>query len=490
MMDEHRHMQQDAGLINIKRLLAALWRRAWLVVLSAILFAALIFMGTYFLVTPLYQASAMFYVNNGSVSVGDSGVRISSGDINASKSLVETYIVILNTRETLNEVNGYAGTNYGYSTLRDMIEAEAVNETEIFRVVVTSPNPDEAERIANAIVAVLPERISNIVEGSLAKVVDPAVRPTGPSSPSYINNILLSFLLGAVFGAGLIIVQEFLSIAIREEEDVTQVCKYPILAAIPDMTVVSKGDGYYGYGGEKKKTRGETPTVILGSNSSFAASEAYNLLRTNLQYSFADEEACRVIGVSSAISGEGKSVSAINLAYSLTQLGKRVLLIDCDMRKPTIAEKLKLQKKPGLSGLLTGQCSLTDVVQTYRIDERKKRSFYAIAAGQTPPNPIELLSSHRMSVVLQAFRQSFDYVILDLPPVCEVSDALAVKQIIDGVLFVVRQDRCNRIVLKDALRKFEYVNAKILGVVYNSVNANGSKYGYSNRYYKKHSTKT
>lgn len=478
-----QEFEQDFGFINLKRLLIAVLRKLWIPILTALLCAGLTLGATHFLITPLYQASAMFYVNNGSASLGGADVHISSADINASKSLVETYIVILNTRETLADVIEQTGLNIGSSTLRDMIVAEPVNDTEIFRVVVTSDDPAEAELIANTIAKVLPERIANIVEGSLAKVVDTASYPAKPSSPNHVNNLILGFLFGAVLGVFIVVLQEFLSISIREEEDITQICQQPILAEVPDMSQADKVAGY-GYSAEKRKPREGAHSVVLDINSSFAVAEAYNLLRTNLQYSFADEEACRVIGISSAISGEGKSVSAINLACSMSQLNKRVLLIDCDMRKPTVAEKLRLKKKPGLSGLLTGQCTITEAVQTYQ-DERARCSFYAISAGQNPPNPIELLSSHRMSVVLQAIRKSFDYVILDLPPVCEVSDALAVKQSVDGILLVVRQNRCNRIVLKETLRKFEYVGAKIVGIVFNSVSVDTGKYGYGRRFYKK-----
>lgn len=486
-MNEQRIRNEEIGEVNVKRLLNAVLRRIWLVIVTSVIGAAIVFAGTYFLVTPLYESSAMFYVNNGSISLGDTSVSISSGDITASKSLVDTYIVILNTRETLNSVIGHAGVDRSYAELKDMISAEAVNETEIFQVVVTSPNPYEAEQIANTIANILPTRISMIVEGTSAKVVDAAVVPSRPSSPSYVNNTLLGFLLGLVLSVGIIVLQELFNISIRAEEDIAQACKHPVLSTIPNMAAPGKGSSYYGYGGDQKKKQisAEGQASVVGSDISFAASEAYKLLRTNLQYSFADEKTCRVIGISSAISGEGKSVTAINLAYSLSQLNKRVALIDCDMRKPTIAEKLNIQKKPGLSGLLTGQFNLADAIQNCGLKGHEK-AFYVIAAGQNPPNPVELLSSPKMSAVLQAIRQSFDYVILDLPPVCEVSDALAVKKEMDGVLFVVRQNRCNRVVLKDALQRFEYVDAKILGIIYNSVEDGGGKYGYGKKYYKRY----
>ena len=188
---------------------------------------------------------------------------------------------------------------------------------------------------------------------------------------------------------------------------------------------------------------------------------------------------------------EGKSVSAANLAFSLSQLGKRVVLIDCDMRRPTVAEKLNLKKAPGLSDFLTGQTKTDQLFQPCGI-KGDENAFYVITAGHNPPNPIELLSSARMAKMLNGLRKMFEYIILDLPPVGEVSDALAVARETDGVLLVVRQDRCNHVVLNDTVRQFEYVDAKILGVVYNGIKEGHGKYGYNKygygkKYYKSYS---
>jgi capsular exopolysaccharide synthesis family protein len=220
------------------------------------------------------------------------------------------------------------------------------------------------------------------------------------------------------------------------------------------------GSYYYGSGSRssgKKKTgsyaAGKQPPkqpVLMGDGISFAASEAYKLLRTKLQFSFSDENESHVIGVSSALSGEGKSLSAVNLAHTLCQLNKRVVLIDCDMRRPTLAEKLNIQKKPGLSSLLTGQKNLAQILQRCEF-RHGEEAFYVISAGQNPPNPIELLSSNRMAKMLEMLRQEFDYIIIDLPPVGEVSDAMAVAKQTDGMLLVVRQNYCDRVVLTEAV---------------------------------------
>ena len=159
---------------------------------------------------------------------------------------------------------------------------------------------------------------------------------------------LVGFVVGFALSVVIILLREFFDITIRTEEDVTQAHKYPLLAAVPDMAAPSKGGYYYANGkkAEKKKAAGHgKQPELVGPDISFAATEAYKLLRTKLQFSFTDDHACHVIGVSSALSGEGKSLSAVNLAYSLSQLDKKVLLIDCDMRRPTVAAKLPITQR-------------------------------------------------------------------------------------------------------------------------------------------------
>lgn len=483
-MEEKELKNNDEIEIDLRRILEAVLKKTWLVVLAAVVGAVLSLLITVFAITPQYESAAMFYVNNNALSVGDASFSISSGDLSTSRNLVESYIVILKTRESLNDVIDYAGVDRSYKEIKEMISAAAVNETEIFEVVVTSPDPAEAEKIANAIAYILPKRISSIIEGTSAKVVDAAVVPVKPSSPSYTKNTVIGFLLGFILVVGLIALEETFDVSIREDEDISLSCKHPILASVPDMLVQGKGGHDYSYDRKKKGTAQPRKTSLMGSNMSFAANEAYKLLRTKLQFSFAGDNSCRVIGLSSALSGEGKSLTSINLAYSLSQLDKKVILIDCDMRRPTLAEKLNIRKKPGLSSHLTGQCGLEELVQYCGI-AGNEQAFHVIAAGQNPPNPVELLSSDKMNGVLDTLRQRYDYVIMDLPPVGEVTDAMAVAKAVDGMLLVVRQNYCNRIALNDAVQQFDFIGTKMLGVVFNCTSEGTGKGYYKKGYYRK-----
>ena len=494
-MNENKVVKDEEIEVNFQRIFNTIWNQLWIIVMVGVIGAAIAFGVTRLFVTPMYQSSAMFYVNNSSLSVGDASFSISSSDITASKSLVQSYIVILNARETLIDVVDYSGVQYNYKQVRNMISAEAVEETEIFRVTVTGPNPEEAEAIADAIAYILPNRISDIIEGTSAKIVDSAVIPSSPSSPSYPKNIMIGCLLGILLTIGVIILRDVFDITIREEDDISRACNYPVLAAVPNMSTESRG-GYYYYGSygtkaaqpkPKPRTHAKVDEVFVGKKISFIASEAYKLLRTKLQFSFADERNSRVIGVSSALAGEGKSLTSVNLAYTLSQLDKRVLLVDCDMRKPSLNAKLPIKKIPGLSSALAGQMDWSDLMQSCGL-EGEEEAFAVIAAGRNPPNPVELLSSAKMAKVLKQMREVFDYIILDLPPVTEVSDAMAVAKETDGMLLVVRQDYCDHVALGGAVREFEFVNAKILGLVYNCTVDQIAGYGkkYYKRYYRRY----
>ena len=235
-------------VIDLRELFGVLLQRVWLIVLVALLMGACTFGYTYFLVEPQYQASVLLYVNNSDISLGSTSFSISNADLTAAKNLVDTYVVILQSRTSLNEIIEQSGVDYDYEELKDMIKADAVNSTEVFEVVVTSPSPTEAELIANTIANVVPDKIADIVAGSDVRIVDYAVVPSHRYSPSYTRNTAIGILLGAVLCAGVLILAHIFNENIRSEDYLTQAYPdIPLLSVIPDMTVASKQRGYGGY---------------------------------------------------------------------------------------------------------------------------------------------------------------------------------------------------------------------------------------------------
>lgn len=232
--------------IDLVELFVALCKKAWVIAIVTILVGAIVGAYAFFFVTPKYKASAMMYVNNNSVSVA--GASFDLSDLNAAKSLVNTYMVILNSRNVLNDVIGKSGVDYSYKELKSMISAAPVDSTEVFEVVVTSTNPEEAELIANSICAVLPQKIASIVESSSVRIVDSAVLPEKKSSPNVTMYALVGMLAGFAVSCAIVIILKLRDNSITSEDYLINNYKYPVLAVIPDLDDNhQKGKYYYSY---------------------------------------------------------------------------------------------------------------------------------------------------------------------------------------------------------------------------------------------------
>lgn len=236
---------------------------------------------------------------------------------------------------------------------------------------------------------------------------------------------------------------------------------------------------------EKDPGASEAVASTVGKNRSFAMAEAHKRLRTNVMFSFPEEEnsACRIIGVTSAVAHEGKSTTSINLAYDFMKAGKKTLLIDADMRLSRVAKFLGVEKAPGLSNLLVGKVSGEELVQHSSVHD----GLAVITCGNFPPNPTELLASKRFELMLESLKPIYEYIIIDLPPVIEVTDALIVSKHVDGMIIVVRQEYVDKRLIDDTVRQLQLSNARIIGFVMTCVQY-GSKYGkykYGKKYGKK-----
>ena len=226
-----------------------------------------------------------------------------------------------------------------------------------------------------------------------------------------------------------------------------------------------------------KRSRKEAEGILC-NELSFAASEAYKLLRTNLQFALPEKE-CRIIGLTSSLRGEGKSTTAVNISYTLAESGKRVLLIDADMRLPTIHSKLSLNSgSPGLSNLLAGLCEDKESLRVSKFFN----NWYIMPAGDIPPNPSELLGSVHMQDLLKHFSEIFDYIVIDLPPLNIVTDALVISPWTDGLIVAVRQNYTSSRALKDCMYQIEKVKAKFLGFVMTDAAVGESSYKNYGKY--------
>lgn len=251
--------------IDLLKLFNGLLRRAWIIILCMILCGVMLMSYAMYLVTPMYESSVLMYVNNSSFSVGATSFSISSSEISAAKSLVDTYLVILETRMTLDDVIELGQLDYTYEDLCGMITAEPVNDTEVFSITVKTSDPYEAERIANTIAIVLPEKINDVVEGSSVRIVDYAVVASNKVSPSITKYTILGMLIGAFLSCMVIAIIELTDNQIRSEDYLLEAYpEIPLLSVVPDMMSEKHHDSYYYYDqsaheGKKEKQPAKKP---------------------------------------------------------------------------------------------------------------------------------------------------------------------------------------------------------------------------------------
>lgn len=230
----------------------------------------------------------------------------------------------------------------------------------------------------------------------------------------------------------------------------------------------------------KRGSEQETRRALLTADAPFYYSEAYKMLRTNVKFVTDNLGDCAKIAITSAMPNEGKSVFAINLAITLSETGARVLLVDCDLRNPSVHRYLRVRESrlQGLSGVLSGSVELSDCI--YFHPEYK---FSFIAAGRIPPNPSELLGSGRMKQVVESLSGSFDYILFDTPPAGVVADSLVLSRFVDGTVLVVRQGASHRKQVRSVKEAYEDVNARLLGVVLTVCDMRDINDRYSSSYY-------
>ncbi len=335
--------------------------------------------------------------------------------------------------------------------------------------------------------------VSAGLKASNIRVVDEAEVPPKPARPRVMMNLALALVLGLSLGIGMAVFQEYLDNTLKTPDDVQRFLQLPALGVIPSASGNGRarlGYGYgYGYGIRKRLPKpaetsasGESTQLhpeLIGSDTNAQLAEAYRSLRTSVLLSTSGRPP-RIILITSAQPGEGKTTTVVNLAITLAQLGSRVLVVDSDMRKPRIAGLLKLKPPQfGLSTFLTGQSTLDEAVMATPVP-----NLYAIPCGPIPPNPAELVSSELMGQMVSQAKEKFEYVLLDSPPVLHVADSRILAAQVEAVILVAHGGSTPRELVNHAKNHLVQVNANVIGVALNNVDFAAVGYDYYYRYYR------
>jgi capsular exopolysaccharide synthesis family protein len=304
------------------------------------------------------------------------------------------------------------------------------------------------------------------------QIAQAAAVPTSPSSPKTTRNTLLGAVLGLLLGLGIAFLLERFDQRVREPKDLEAVYGLPLLGVVPESPALARSS----------RRKGESGEAIPSGDA-----EAFHLIRAHLRYFNVDKELHTLL-VASAGPGDGKTTVARHLASAAARMGGRVLLVDADLRRPTIAQQLDIALGPGLADVLIGATLMNDAIQSIAVDklstdESQGRTLDVLVAGATlPPNPGELIESHAMEVLLDGVQSAYDLVVIDTPPLTVVSDAFPLLRKVDGVIIVGRVGRNRRDVAERLHRTLAGAGAPLLGVVANGFKARGGSYGSSYSY--------
>lgn len=478
---------------TIKDLFLLLWSHLLIIIVITFCGGFAAFAYTKLMIPLQYSSHITMYVQS------YTGISESAADVNNisnSKQLVNTYMEVLKDDAVLNAVGDMLLTQYDVnelsryikvdntgkvspSAIKSTLSISSVQDTSAVKIVSTTLNPKLAADICNDLTKVAPKYVEDAVGVGSINTIDQAKVYPSPVAPSALKNTIIGMAAAFLIIVLIIFVIDYFDNTIKDPDVISQRYKKAIIGEIQEFGSGKKKNG------KKAKHRYESRGLLTEKNVPFNVIESYKTIRANILFTAADSDR-KVIAISSPAPSEGKSTTAANLAIALAQTGSNVLLIDADMRKPVQHRTFRVKNNEGLSTLIIKKSFLDKSIKKNVIS-----NLDLLTAGPIPPNPSELLASESFKKLLEQFTEMYDYVIIDIPPINVVSDAMVIKDYISGLVLVVRYGQTTNEALTNCMKQVELAQANVLGFVMNDVyHKHGAsyykykykKYGYGYNY--------
>lgn len=413
-----------------------------------------------------YTTSTQLFATYNAASA-DSNVNEQNTGSSYIMSQIQSYPALVKTQVVLRPVIDDLHLDKSVSTLASEITVTNPANTAFINISVTELDAEQAAKIANSIASSL----SNVIEKSLYSsgqdssikltVVEAAQLPSGPSSPKWTLNVLVGIVAGIILGIVVGLLKDVFSKTVQDEDEAGELIDAPIIGRVPEDDLLN------------------SPTPVIISEPGSPIAEDFRRIRTNLSFSTPVEGTnCRLVIVTSAGASEGKTTTSVNIAVTLAEDGSRVLLIDADLRHPSVARKIDIDGSAGLTHVLSGQAAVKDVIQRYW-----KPNLHVIPAGPKPPNASTLLNSPLMTTLVANAMQQYDYIIIDTAPMVVANDAVIFMKQGGTLEMVCRRGQTLKRDLREIADELETLDMPITGVIINCAKENKKALENSNYYY-------
>lgn len=455
----------------------------WITLIS-LLIAVLMFAILRYLVPPRFESTVTLYVYNR--ADGDQPpLIINDNDLLAAERLAETYQIVLQSNAVQDAVieELHRTTAHDPITRKELdriSKISVIGSTQLISIDVETLSRQLSYDIARSYAHVIPNQVVRLIKAGGVEVIDNAEIATEQSSPHVFMGTIYSFIVTFIVATIFFVWRTLADNRLYFEDDIEMIFDQVVVGSLP--TIDANGNNITKRKSKKKRNSHRDLKVVstnrlLKDDTPFAIKEAYVKLRTNLMFSLnADRtDSCSSFVITSANLGEGKSLTAANLAISFALLGKTTLLVDCDLRRPVQHQLWGIKPSAGISDMLAMHADR-------KFYKAKDLPLSVVCAGTIPPNPSELLASSAMQNFLEYVNDRFDYIILDTPPVNTVADAQILSSMVDGVLLVVASGETTSTELEDAIVSLEQVESNLCGVILNKVNQKSGQYKYKYGY--------
>lgn len=429
--------------------------KSWWMVVSLTLVGLLGAAGLSALVTPRYEATSNLYVSVRHDEAGTASDLVQGATF--AQQAVNSYIDLVTSAIVLDKVVEELDLGVTSGGLRESLAVASPENTVLISITATDGEPTQAAALANTTGEVFADVVENEIEVAdsagnspiQVRMIQPAVVPDDPVSPNIPVNIAVGILLGLAAGIGIALLRSVLDTRIHSIRDIEQLTDAPILGRIANDPETA------------------TRPLIVHADAMSPRAESFRSLRTNLQFVGA-EDSRRVVVVTSAMPSEGKTNTVTNLAIALADTGASVVLVDADLRNPTVADVMGIEGGVGLTDVLIGRATVAEVLQRWG-----RRKLDILPSGAIPPNPSELLGSAGMEALLGQLGSRADYVLIDSPPLLPVTDAAVVSKYATGTIMVVTPEGTKRPQFEAALNSLRTIDCRLLGVVATKMPAKG-----------------